>query len=124
MALSIAIHKARRDTATRSNRARQRAAETRLDEIVKVAGIADDYLEIDRAGDLNIETHFGRLWQAAESDQMRTLIARTFAAYQRDEQAEERVVHEAVGDAVHLLKVNNDYWLDGSAVPAGSDGAA
>lgn len=118
-ALSIAIA----DAQKRKRSDRQRRAETRLDEIVKVAGIADDYNEIDRAGDLDLETHFGKLWQAAETEEMRTLVARTFAAWQRDEQAEERIVHQSVGGSVQLLKQNNDFWL-GAAVPKNSGGAA
>ena len=114
-ALSIAIANAQK----RKRSDRQRRAELRLDEIVKVAGIADDYNEIDRAGDLTLETHFGKLWQAAETEEMRTLVARTFAAWTRDEQAEERVVRESVDCSVTLLKTNNDFWLADGCGPDG-----
>ena len=124
MALSRAISAARRQTATRENRERQHRAECRLDEIVKTAGIADDYMDIDRRGDLDIETHFGRMWNAATTEEMRTLIARTFAAWQRDERAEEDAVRESVGGAVSLLKANNDLFIHGAYVPAESEGAA
>jgi hypothetical protein len=118
-ALSIAIA----DAQKRKRSDRQRRAETRLDEIVKVAGIADDYAKVDAAGDEDLKTHFGRMWNAAETEEMRTLVARTFAAWTRDEEAEERIVHQSVGGSVQLLKENNDFWL-GASVPAGSDGAA
>ena len=124
MALSREIDKVRRQTATRAHRDRQIRAEVRLDEIVKVAGIADEYEQIDRRGDLDIETHFGRLWNAADTEQMRDLIARTFAAWQKDEQAEERVVRASVGESVDTLKANNGFWIEGAAVPGGSEPAA
>lgn len=113
MALAREINKARRNTATRAHRDRQIRAEVRLDEIVKVAGIADEYEQVDRAGDLDIETHFGRLWQAADTENLRDLVARTFAAWMRDEAEEERVVRASVGDSVDTLKLNNPFWIDG-----------
>ena len=124
MALARAIDSARHQNARRSNRDRQIRAEVRLDEIVKVAGIADEYDEVDRRGDLDIETHFGRLWQAAETELMRDLIARTFAAWMRDEAEEERIVRAGVDGAVDTLKVNNGFWIEGAAVPSGSEPAA
>lgn len=47
------------------------------------------------------------------------------ASYQLvDGLAEDRAVIGSVGESVHLLKTNNDYWLDGASVPGGSEGAA
>ena len=124
MALSRSIEQARRQTATRDNRARQHRAELRLEEIVKVSGIADSYMDIDREGDLNIETQFARLYQSADSDLMRSMIVQTFVAWQRDEAQEEAIVNGEVRESVDLLKFHNPTFIDGAAVPAGSDGAA
>ena len=114
-ALSIAIQ----ESAGRLSRQRQRRAELRLDEIVSVAGIADQYAAADRAGDLDVEAHFGRLWRAAETEEMRTLIVQAFAAWTKDEQIEELAVRDAVGDSVALLKTNNDTWLTDGCGPSG-----
>ena len=124
MALSNALIQARRQTATAENRARQHRAELRLEEIVKVSGIADSYMDIDREGDLNIETQFARLYQSATDDLMRSLIVQTFVAWQRDEAAEEAIVRGEVGESVQMLKTHNPTFIDGAAVPAGSDVAA
>lgn len=124
MALSRSIDEARRQRASRENREAQNRAELRLSEIVKTAGIADDYMKLDRSGDLDIETHFGRLFHAAPNEEMRTLVIRAFTAWQRDEAAEEQAVMGSVGGAVQFLKTNNDVWLNGAAVPVGSDGVA
>lgn len=120
MALSVRT----RETATRANRQRQARAELRLSEIVKTAAIADDFEMVDRAGDLDIEGHFAALYQNAETERMRTLVVNAFMAWQKDEQAEDRIVRGSVEDAVTVLKANNPVWLDGALVPAGSDGAA
>lgn len=123
MALSQAIDRAR-NAPTAINRARQHRAELRLEEIVKVAGIEDSYLDIDRDGDLHIETAFGRLYQACETEQMRSLVARTFAIWQKDEAAEEAVVKGEVGSAVSMMKRHNPAYIDGAFVPDGDGGAA
>ena len=124
MALSIAIDKARRQTATRENRERQNRAELRLEEIVKTSGIADEYEAVDRRGDLDIETHFARLFQQAPDEKFRTLVTRAFMAWQADEKAEEEAVYGSVGATVQMLKNNNDVWINGARVPDGSGGAA
>lgn len=126
MALSVAIEQARRQARrpTRENRERQNRAELRLEEIIKTSGIADDYAAIDRRGDLDIETHFARLYQQAPDEKFRVLVTRAFVAWQRDEKAEEETVYGSVGSAVQFLKDNNDVWLNGARVPAGSDGVA
>lgn len=97
--------------ASRVNRERQARAELRLSEIIKVAGIADEYEQIDRAGDLAMETWFARAYQAADSEPMRTLIAQGFVVWQRTEQAEEQHVRGDVDDSVEVLKANNPTWL-------------
>ena len=124
MALSAAINEARRQTATRENRQNQLRAERRITEIIKVAGIADEYDKVDRKGDLRIETAFARLYNAADSDLLRDLVVKTFMAWQVDERDEERTVKAHTEGAVVYLKEGNPIWLDGAAVPAGSDGAA
>lgn len=120
MALATAI----RETATRANRQRQRRAEARLDEIVKVAGIADDYATVDRRGDLEIEKHFAALYQLVDSDAEREAVARAFATWQKCEQAEESALTGSVDDSVALLKRNNDLFIDGCYTPTGSGRSA
>lgn len=124
MALTRSIEEARRNRATRENREAQNRAELRLSEIVKTAGIADQYATVDRDGDLNIETHFARLFQESPTEHFRDLVTRAFMAWQRDEKAEEEKVYGAVGGTVQFLKDNNDVWLNGASVPVGSDGVA
>ena len=124
MTLTRTIDEARRHRATRENREAQHRAELRLTEIVKTAGIADDYMTIDRRGDLEMETHFARMFHASPNEEMRVLVTRAFAAWQKDERAEEEAVYRSTGSVVQLLKDNNDVWLNGSAVPVGSDGVA
>ena len=111
MTLSEAIAQRQGSRASRINRARQRLAEIRLSEIVKVAGIADEYEAIDRAGDLAMETWFALAYQQATDDAMRSLIARGFVIWQRTEQAEERHVRGDVDASVDLLRENNPVWL-------------
>lgn len=124
MTITRAIESARQQRATTTNRLRQRRAELRLEEIIKVAGIADAYEEIDRHGDLNIETSFARLYQATADEHLRNLIVQTFVAWQNDERAEEACVRGDVDGAVQLLKNNNPAFIAGAYVPAASDGAA
>lgn len=115
-----------RTTTTRMRLARinQHRAERRLDEIVKVAGIADDYGRVDRAGDIQVEVAFARCYQLVDTDEERAAIADAFAVWQRTEKAEDLAVTGSVDEAVDLLKTNNPIWLNGAAVPGDSDGAA
>lgn len=127
MALHKAIEQARRQTATRANRVRQMKAELRLEEIVKVAGISDQYDRIDRAGDLNIETAFARIFQMAETKAMRDAIVDCFVAWQADEKAEEAIVHGETQGAVSLMKFDNPLFIEDQPIPfpsAGFDGDA
>jgi hypothetical protein len=112
------------ERATAPNRQRQLRAEMRLDEIVKVAGIADDYETIDRRGDLEMEKRFATLYHLVDSEAEKEAVAAAFAAWMRTERAEERHVSGAVEGSVTTLKRNNPVWIDGAAVPSGSDGAA
>ena len=124
MVLTTAIEQARRQTATRANRERQNRAELRLTEIIKVAGIADDFERADRKGDLRIESAFAALYQASKSENLRELVVDAFVAWQQDEAAEEAAVRGGVNGAVLQLKANNPVWLNGAAVPADSDAVA
>lgn len=117
MALTQAIEQARRTTASASNRQRQHRAELRLEEIIKVAGIADQYEAADRAGDLRIETAFARIYQSTSDEHIRDLVLTAFMAWQDDEKAEERIVRGEVGAAVSLLKSNNPTFVNGSFTP-------
>lgn len=113
-----------RQTTNREDREAQRRAELRLEELIKVDGIADEYERVDRMGDLNIERHFALIYSMAHSDRMRELIAQTYAMWMADEKAEERAVRSKVEDAGTFMRLNNSVWIDGAAVPSGSDGAA
>lgn len=113
LASTIADRQAKRSTT--SNRRRQHLAEVRLSEIVKVAGIADEYQQIDRAGDLQMESWFALAYQSMPTDELRGLIARGFVTWQRTEQAEETHVRGDVDASVDLLKGNNNVWLGESA---------
>lgn len=121
MALAKHLEQARRQTATAENRLRQHRAELRLEEIVKVAGIADDYDHADRIGDLNVETAFARIYQMAESEPMREAIVQAFVAWQNDERAEESIVHGGVDSSVSMLKRHNPAFIEGAFVPEDSD---
>ena len=121
MALSNHLMEARRQTATRENRERQNRAELRLTEIIKVAGIADDFERADRQGDLRIETAFAALYQSSPTEHLRSLVVNAFVEWLQDERNEERAVRAGVDGSVHLLKINNDVWLNGAAVPADCD---
>lgn len=120
MALSAAIQRG----ATQLARQRQLRAELRLDEIVKTAGIADEYERTDRRGDLEIERHFATLYHLVDTEAEKEAVAAAFAAWMRSEAAEDTVVRGAVDGSVSFLKQNNPVWIDGAAVPSGSDGAA
>lgn len=121
MALNRAITTARRQTATTANRQRQQRAELRLEEIVKVAGIADEYEAADRRGDLAIESAFAAIYQNAHSEELRELVVRAFMAWQSDEAAEEAAVRGGVDGAVTMLKRHNPTFIEGVFTPAGSD---
>jgi hypothetical protein len=110
-------------SATKRNRQRQQRAERRLDEIVQVASIADDYALADRRGDLEIEARFQELYNLVDSPAEKEAVARAFAVHQRTEQNEERAVVGSVGESVDLLKAGNDFWL-GSWTPSGEGDAA
>jgi hypothetical protein len=124
MALTREIEKARRQTATRENRLRQHLAELRLDEIVKVAGIADAYEKADRKGDLRIESAFAAIFQATTDEHVRDLIVKAFVAWQDDEREEERIVRGGVDQSVVLLKHHNDAFINGTFLPEGSEPVA
>jgi hypothetical protein len=109
--------------ATRINRHRQRQAEVRMDEIVSVAAIATNYEAVDRAGDLEMEDHFRRLFQLVDSEDQKDAVARAYAVHMAAERREDLVVRGSVDASVDVLRDNNDFWL-GSFVPDGDGGAA
>jgi hypothetical protein len=108
-----------RQTATRQNRQRQHRTEVRLEEIVKVAGIADTYSEADRRGDLAIETHFARLYQLVDTDAERDAVVAAYRVWAKSEQIEDLAVTGSVEESVGMLKVNNNLWLDDGCGPDG-----
>ena len=111
-------------TSARANRRRQKSAEKRMDEIVSVAAIADDYGSVDRRGDLAIENHFQSLYHLVSSREEKEAVAAAYATWQKCERDEDEAVIRSVGGSVQLLKRNNDYWLNGSLTPDGSGDVA
>lgn len=110
--------------AGRANRERQRRAELRLEELLKVEGIADEYERVDRKGDLRIESHFASLYALVDSVEEKEAVAAAFATWMKSEAEEEAVLRGSVTDASGYMKRNNPTWIDGAAVPDGMDGAA
>ncbi len=121
--MALATRIVERRTASAANRARQNRAEQRLDEIIKVAGIADAYAVTDRRGDLAVETHFARLYQLVDTDVERDAVVAAYMVWQRDEAEEEAVVRGEVDASVDLMKRNNPLFINGAWTP-GKDGAA
>lgn len=113
MVLTVAIEKARRQTATRENREAQARAELRLEELLKVDGIADEYAEVDRRGDLAIETQFAKLYQLVDTEHEREAVVAAFMVWQADEAEEERIVRGSVEEAGSVMRRNNGVWLEG-----------
>lgn len=98
--------------ATRANRTRQERAERRLDEIVKAAGIPDEYDRRDRDGNLAVETAFATCYQLVDSEAERDAVVAAFMVWQRDEQSERGIVRDLSSETVNVLKANNPAWLD------------
>ncbi len=115
MTLSEAIRDRQAQRATRENRARQTAAEVRVDEIGAVSDIGTDYTAVDRAGDLEIETHFQKLYALVDSEAERDAVAAAYAVWMRTERAEDLAVGGSVDAAIRLLRSNNPFWLGESA---------
>jgi hypothetical protein len=115
MALSAAIQRG----ATQLARQNQLRAELRLEEIIKVEGIADDYATVDRSGDLEMERHFGIMYHAAHSERMRELIVAAFLSWEKTERNEERVVRRSVDGTALMLRENNDVFLADGCGPTG-----
>lgn len=115
MALSAAIQRG----ATALARQNQLRAELRLEELIKVEGIADDYATVDRRGDLEMERHFGILYHAAPSERFRELVVAAFMAWDRTERNEENVVTTSVDEAGALMRENNDVFLADGCGPTG-----
>lgn len=96
---------------------RQRKAEKRLDEIVSVGSIAEDYRTVDARGDEAIESHFRSLYHLVDSPVEKQAVAAAYVTWQKSEAAEDRAVHGSVGGSVNLLKRNNDFWLNDGCGP-------
>ena len=124
MALARELTKARRLTATRENRDRQIRAEMCLEQVVKVAGIPEEYDRRDRTGNLAVERAFATAYQLVDSDAEREAVVQAFMVWQTDERHESSTVRELADESVELLKSNHPLFIDGAAVPVGSDGAA
>lgn len=123
-ALSIAIAEAQKKRATRENRELQLRAELRLEELIKVGGIADHYERVNRRGNLEVETAFARVLHLVDTEAEKRAVVAAYMAWEKDERLEQRTVRGETDNALVAMKGNNPIWLDGAAVPTGSDGAA
>ena len=117
-ALSIAIEKARRG-ATTAARQRQDDAEARLEELIKIGGIPEEYDRLDRPGNLAVETAFARCYQLVDSDDEREAVVKAFVTWQSDERHERKVVRDVTADALDFVKGQNDRWLTDGCGPSG-----
>ena len=124
MALSLAIEKARRQGATADNRDRQRRAEKCLDQVVKAAGIPEQYETRGRAGNLAVEKAFATAYQLVDTDREREAVVQAFMVWQQDERHETTIVRDECDEMVELLKSNHPFFIDGAYVPDESDSAA
>lgn len=124
MTLTVAIAEARRRHATRENREAQKRAELRLEEQIKVAGIADAYDVVDRAHDAEIRRAFATVYHLVDSDEEKAAVSNAFAVWMRHDGRKDRVTRESVGETGRFMRRNNPVWIDGAAVPPNSDGAA
>lgn len=117
MALSIAIDKARRQTATRANRDAHDRAALRLEEVFKVAGIADELDRLDRPRNIEVETAFAVAYQCVDGEQEREAVLNAFMKYEADEKAEKRDRHSKVNGAAAQMVRNNPVWIENQRVP-------
>ena len=123
-ALSIAIAEAQKQRASRDNRQRQLRAELRLEELIKVGGIADHYEQVNRKGNLEVETAFARVMHLVDTEDEKRAVVAAYMAWLKDEKLEQRTVRDDTDDALLAMKGNNPTFIDGAYVPGGSKGAA
>lgn len=105
-----------------STRATRRAIEAegkRFDEIGATTDIGTTYAAVDRAGDLEMEDQFKRLFVVADDDEERSAVVAAYMAWDRTERREGVAVESSVEDAVALLRTNNDFWLADGCGPDG-----
>lgn len=118
MALSIAIDKARRQTATRANRDAHDRAALRLEEVFKVAGIADELDKLDRPRNVEVETAFAVAYQCVDSENEREAVLAAFMKWEADEKAERSDRHTEVNAASAQMVRNNPVWIEARRVPS------
>lgn len=80
-ALSIAIAEAQKKRATRENRELQLRAELRLEELIKVGGIADHYERVNRRGHLEVETAFARVLHLVDTEAEKRAVVAAYMAW-------------------------------------------
>lgn len=119
MTITRTIQSARRQTATLANRLRQRKAEQRLEELVKIAGIPDEYERRGRSSDLAVETAFATCYQLVNTEDERAAVVRAFQLWQRDEKHEKGIVRDLTDESVQFLKDGNDLFLNDGCGPTG-----
>lgn len=123
MALAQPLNLRERISAT-DRRKRQIRAELRIEEIVAVAGIADEYDKVDRPADQATVNAFRKVWSLVDSDEERAAVAEAFAVWKRHDLRRDMSVRGETDEAVVLLKSHNPIFVEGCYVPDGSDGVA
>ena len=108
-----------REGATRIARFRVEREEVRFQEIGLVKDVESEYIKVDRAGDLAIESHFQKLYALADDEEERTAVVLAFCEWQKREALEEKAVTGTVAEAVDFLKANNELFLADGCGPTG-----
>lgn len=120
----MAISRAIASAASRTNRERQYRAEMCLEQVVKAAGIPDEFDKRGRASNLVVEKAFATAYQLVDSEEERDAVVQAFMVWQSDEKHETRIVRDLSDETVDLLKSNHPLFIDGQYCPPGSDSAA
>lgn len=110
--------------ATQINRRRQILAELRIEEQIKVQGIADEYDRVDRVHDNEIKRAFSLAYHSVDSEPEKEAIAQAFATWIKQDARKDGRVHEDVDSAVTLLKAQTPEFVNGAWVPTGSGDVA
>lgn len=125
MSLTRAIDEARR-RGRPANDLSQEAAEQRLEELIKVRGLADvsdQYEALDRVEDLTMETHFARLYQLADDDEERDAAVKAFMDFERFDRkhdANHNTHRGEVKGVEAFMRERNPLFINGSWTPPAS----
>lgn len=94
-------------------------ADVRVNEIASGVEIGTTYEQIDRAGDVAMETKLQRLFDLMDDSEEKQAAAEVYATWLKSERNEEVHVRGAVSEHVTLLRDNNDFWLSDGCGPDG-----